>query len=331
MDGSAIAAAARIAARSFQSFSQATGTVLEHLEARFADAGLVVSQFDYGEDEYRVLESRGNPSLALEAGVTMPLESSLCFHMAADRAPRLSHDAARDAVYGTLDMRESRAIGSYLGVPLELSDGTRVGSLCALAPKPARFGEDDLYLLVVLGRLLGHEWERVRRERELRRLRETLREQDVSDPLTGLPNRERFLASMDREWRLTQRAAISSYLVVISLDDVVNVAERHGPALANVLVRDVGRALEAVSRNTDIVGRAGEHDLAAVLVHCHGEEGAAAFCDRVRSSIARMTSERAASVEVSFGVQALADAPTHMQALETAQRLARGAAAATPA
>ena len=50
--------------------------------------------------------------------------------------------SARDPVYGASAMQRRAGAGSYLGVPLELSDGARVGALAALRaqarPLPAR-------------------------------------------------------------------------------------------------------------------------------------------------------------------------------------------------
>lgn len=322
MDGSPIHAAARIAGRSFQSFSQATGAVLETLEERFPRSGLVVAQLDYEENEYRVLDVRGDERLGVEAGMTLALDASLCFHMAEGAAPRRCDDAAADPVYGRLDMQRARGIGSYVGVPLELSDGTHVGSLCAVASETSAYEESDLELLTVMGRMLAHEWERVKRERELRRLRSLLRDQDVTDPVTGVADRDRFLASLEREWHITRRANISSYVVALSLPGLSSVVERLGPAMGDLLLKDVARALAAVARNTDVVGRVDADHFGVVLVHCHGEDGAAAFCQRLRTTLARLSSDRAASVQPAFGVCALGDAASHTEALESAVQAA---------
>src|SRR5204863_175279 len=76
---------------------------------------------------------------ALSAGARLPLRDSFCIHMANDAAPALTGKASRDAVYKTLDLRKTARIESYVAAPLELSDGTRVASVCAMS------SEKDLY------------------------------------------------------------------------------------------------------------------------------------------------------------------------------------------
>ena len=46
--------------------------------------------------------------------------------------------------------RSTFNIGSYLGVPLTLSDGRLYGTVCVLDPLPHRFTAEDLDLLVIL-------------------------------------------------------------------------------------------------------------------------------------------------------------------------------------
>jgi diguanylate cyclase (GGDEF)-like protein len=330
MQGNAIGAAARIAGRSFQSFSQATGSVLETLAREFPQSVLIVSQLDYAEGEYRVLDARGDARAGLEAGLTLPLDAAPCFHMATDAASRLCNDISADPIYGSLELFSTRDVSAYVGAPLELSDGSRVGALAALSLSPDAYDTEDLELLSVAARMLGYEWERVRREREVRRLSGLLRQQDVSDPLTGLADRQRFSASLDREWQLTQRGGVSSYLVVLTVEGLVATNERFGSAMGDLLIKDVARALSAVTRGTDVVGRVTGSQFGVVLVDCNGEEGAAAFCGRLRAALDRVTSERPAPVEISFGVQSLGDAPSAPTVLELAEQNARQAPMPAP-
>ena len=62
-------------------------------------------------------------------------------------------------------------------MPLELSDGARVGSLAALSRERGRFRADHEQLLGMLARVLAYELERETNERDLRRLNDSLRDQ----------------------------------------------------------------------------------------------------------------------------------------------------------
>ena len=323
MAASHLNAAALVAGQSFQSFSQAARSVLDAVAQELPGCTVLVSQLDYGEGEYRVLDARDGASLGFEGGETAELEDSLDFQMTSDRAPRLTGAAGDDPVYGALDLQSQRGIQSYVGVPLELSDGNRIGTLTALSGEPDRFSDTDLQLISVLARVLAYEWERVKRELELRRLKDEARRQDDTDPLTGIAHRRTFASLLEREWELTQRGSAESWLVVATLTGLAEANERFGHAMGDLLLKDAARALSAVARGADVVGRISGDQFAAVLVGCKGEEGAAAFCDRLRLATARITGERPAVIESSFAVRALSDAPSAVAALEAAEQQAR--------
>jgi diguanylate cyclase (GGDEF)-like protein len=173
----------------------------------------------------------------------------------------------------------------------------------------------------VMGRMLAYEWERVNRELELRRLKEQLRDAEKTDPATGVENRQSFLATVERDWLLTQRGTLSSYLVVVELSGLDAAKGQFGDAMGDLFLRDVARALQAVSRKTDAVGRVGDNRFAVLLVGCNGDAGAVAFINRMRIALARTMSERPATVDTAIGFHALADSTSASDALESAERI----------
>jgi len=308
---------ARLASRSFQSFSEAVRGALDATESRLSDSALVVALIDYAEDELRILDRRGSGAPAWEPGTTFDLGASFGFLVASDRAPRRSGDVATEAPAVAADLGPE--VASYVAAPIELSDGNRVGILCALSGAPERYGECDFELLTIVARILAHEWERVHRDLELRRLREQLREVGATDPLTGFHDRAALLTALDREWQLTQRGTVSSYVAVIAVDGLATARERFGPAMADLLLRDAARALGAVARGTDIVGRVGGERFAVVLVGCAAADGVMAFESRLRVALSRVTGERPVQLGMSLGAQALADSASAVEALEAAE------------
>ena len=97
--------------------------------------------------------------------------------MSEDRAPRLCGDLGSHGIYGELAMRQRSRARSYVGVPLELSDGTRVGSLAAVSRRRNAFDGADEQLLMMLARVLAFELERESNARDQRRFNDTLRAQ----------------------------------------------------------------------------------------------------------------------------------------------------------
>ena len=177
MDPSALKAAAAASSTQYQSFADATRAVLDLISQQVPDAAVFLAHLDRGHDIHRVVDARNARSFGLRANLAVPLSQSYCLHMADDRAPRLCNDTAAHPVYGLLAAQRRLAAASYLGVPVELSDGSRVGSLAALSRRTDAFGADHEQLFSMLARVLAYELERETNERDLRRLNDSMRSQ----------------------------------------------------------------------------------------------------------------------------------------------------------
>src|SRR5919204_273288 len=105
--------------------ADATCTVLDLLERHMPDAVLYLAHLDRGQFIHRIVDARKGTGLGLRSNLATPLGDAFCSHMAEDRGPRLCNDVAHEDVYRDLAMQQRVRAGSYLGVPLELSDGTR--------------------------------------------------------------------------------------------------------------------------------------------------------------------------------------------------------------
>ena len=140
------------------------------------ECALYLSHLDRAHAVHRVVDTRGGSGLGLHSNLATPIADSYDLAMVEERAPRLCNDISADPVYATLGAQRRAGAGSYLGVPLELSDGARVGALAALAPAAARFRADDEQLFTMLARVLAYELERESNERDLRRLNDSLRD-----------------------------------------------------------------------------------------------------------------------------------------------------------
>jgi diguanylate cyclase (GGDEF)-like protein len=177
VDVGAIRAVTETAATSYRSFADATRSVLDLLERLLPGATVYLAHLDRTHNVHRIVDVRGTGPFSLTSNQATVLSDSFCRHMADDEAPRLCNDVARHRVYGGLKMQRSLGAGSYVGVPLELSDGARVASVAALAPGAGRFSSDDEQVLLMLARVLAAELERESNQRDLRRMNDSLRDQ----------------------------------------------------------------------------------------------------------------------------------------------------------
>jgi len=309
---------ARLCERRFCSLGDAVQSALTLLEQELPPGRVIFAELNYNTDEYRVLDARGEGIEALAAGDRIPLQDSFCVHMANDRAPSLVNRVAKDPVYRTLDLHKSSRVQSYVAAPVEIGDGTRVASVCAMSKARDRYECGDRDLLTIAARLIGYEWECVTRQAELRRLTQQTRAQ-TGDPLTGLPLRAAFLEKLDREWNLTQRGITESYVAAVKPLGIEEARVTSGGAVADLLLQSAGEVIQGDVRRTDIAGRIADDTFGVVLVGCKGLGGAEAFLARVQGAFERKLSHRPERLELIWGVQALADAESAADALERAE------------
>ena len=272
MDVGAIKAAAAASAASYRSFADATRSVLDLLERLMPDTALYLAHLDRTHAVHRIVDTRGGTDLGLRSNLATPLAESYDLAMADERAGRVCNDIAADPVLSAVGMQRRHPAGAYLGVPLELSDGARVGSLAALSTTPGRFRADDEQLFTMLARVLAYELERESNERDLKRLNDHLRDHARGMGAIGRVVSE--LGSGDDARRAVCRAACEmagapvAFLLEPSGREFVSTA-MHGVEMAPVTIQPradtTGRAFTA--RESYFVTDARSHPaLAAPLV-----------------------------------------------------------------
>jgi diguanylate cyclase (GGDEF)-like protein len=304
MSAQLLDALSRLAARRFGSFADAATQVFDLLESACPGGNLVLGQVNWDEGKCRVIDARGD---AVQRGAEIPL------------APGVPANGSGGAEL--LDRSALEALGpaNWVAAPLDAADGSVVGLLLATGPGGQAPSRDLAQLILVGARLLSYEWESISSRAELRRLAEQARDRASTDSVTGLPNRETLVGSIEREHELSKRGTVESYVVLCQLRDRAALAERFGEAMANLLLKDVAEVLTGAIRRTDYLARVSTDGLAVVLVGCKGPDGALAFLGRFERSLERVTANRPAAVQLSYGIQRLADADSPRQALELAE------------
>jgi len=136
-----------------------------------------MAHLDRSQFIHRIVDARRGADYGLRSNQALPLGDAFCSHMAEDRGPRRTGDVESEAAYRKLAMQQRVQARSYLGVPLELSDGTRVGALSAVSRRRNAYTAADEQLFTMLARVLASELERESNARDLRRFNDLLRDQ----------------------------------------------------------------------------------------------------------------------------------------------------------
>ena len=298
-------ALSRLAARRFASFADAANAVLDLLAGAVPGGCVLLGQVDWDAGECRVLDARGG---VVERGSSLPLSGG------GDGSGLIWPEALA-----------SVCPGAWVTAPLDAADGSVVALLIASPGAEVAPPRYLAQLLLVASRILSYEWESISTRAELHRLTEAVRDREHTEPVTGLPNRGALLGALEREWELARRGSVETFVVVAHLDERSTVAERHGQAVADLILRDVADVLTGAVRRADHLAQIADDALAIALVGCKGEEGARAFVARVARGLDRVAAARPAPARLSYGIQGLADTGSAAEAVELAEVSARAA------
>ena len=129
-----------------------------------------ISELVEGQIVFRSLGGDAE-SFGFAEGVGTALEASFCRRVIEGRIPSVVQDVGEDEEVRNLGVTRESRIGSYVGVPLQLSDGRLFGTLCCMSHSPdPSLRERDVEFMNVLARLISDHIEREESESERRRL-----------------------------------------------------------------------------------------------------------------------------------------------------------------
>ena len=134
---------------------------------------------------------------------------------------------------------------------------------------------------------------------EHRRADAELRQLATSDPLTGLANYRQLIAAVDAELKRSQRTGRPFAVVMLDVDGLKRINDRHGHLTGSRALYRVADALRGSCREIDTAGRYGGDEFALILP----ETDADAAHDVARRVAERLASDgEAPAISVSTGV-----------------------------
>jgi diguanylate cyclase (GGDEF)-like protein len=98
----------------------------------------------------------------------------------------------------------------------------------------------------------------------LRRERDALQNDALSDPLTGLANRRLLMSMAEYEVARHRRADARFTVVMLDLDGFKPLNDRHGHAAGDQMLRDVAAALTRALRSQDTIARFGGDEFCVI-------------------------------------------------------------------
>lgn len=157
------------------------------------------------------------------------------------------------------------------------------------------------------------------------KLRETLREQSIRDPLTGLFNRRYLEETFERELKRSCRKSMSLSVIMADIDHFKRVNDTYGHETGDAVLRELGRYLSASVRGEDIVCRYGGEEFLLILPEASMEQ-AFARGEEIRAGVGRLAfdcrGETPGGISVSMGI---ATCPEHGDRVDDLLRAADAA------
>jgi diguanylate cyclase (GGDEF)-like protein len=234
------------------------------------------------------LDGRGSGDDAARKGASAPKDSAA--------RPATGAAAAGSSVGSASGAGPAGDGGIVNQAPPEAEHGT-LERIVTVVPWPV-----DVAIALLAG-LLG--LMTVRSARDRRRLAEAER-LAMTDPLTGLPNRQDAELHLQRLAAVAARSGRPLAVAIVDLDHFKAINDDFGHQAGDASLRGVARALRGELRDADHVGRLGGEEFVAILPDT-GTEEACAVAERIRERIAAMPRKVDRRVTASLGVAAMPD------------------------
>lgn len=262
---------------------------LEELENRNADISRRLDELTASEEKYRVLLDQSSDPIfmfdsdgqylyvnrAFAEGVNRRLDE-IIHRKIWDVFPKDEADKRFAIVKWVFENGETRIIE----VRVPRTDGDRYYLTTA---KPVKNPDGQVVTVICISKEIT---ERKRMEEELRQanerlseqlteietLHETLREQAIRDPMTGLYNLRFLTESMKREIAQATRDNISLSVVLMDIDHFKIFNDTYGHKAGDEVLRALGNMLMIHTRTADIACRYGGEEFMVIMPSAHPEE-----------------------------------------------------------
>jgi diguanylate cyclase (GGDEF)-like protein len=276
--------------------------------------GQVQSAFGYDLARVEIMD-RVSGELVVEAeagygsellGRRVRLGEGLSGFAAESGEPVLANSVAEEPRYIALDPQ----VRSGLSLPLRYLDAT-LGVLSLESRREYAFNPQDVLVLKTLADQLAIALHNARAY-------QFVKEESITDGLTGVKTHRYFMETLEREWRRCARSGQPFCVIMIDLDQFKPVNDRHGHLEGDRVLSTVAKALNQEVRQSSVVARYGGDEF-SVLVPDATTQEAKVLSERLRLNIVNNPFLASHRVTASFGIGSFPEhGATHEEILHVA-------------
>ena len=267
----------------FSDFDSAARSILSYLHQQFGFQLWMVTRTQ-GEDWIMLqVEDQG---YGVKEGDVFCWSDSFCSRMVKGEGPYIAPCITTVPAYREAPIGQQISIGSYIGMPIVLSDGSVFGTLCAIDPDPqSEWIQGESPTLELLAKLLSTILENELKYNQQARHLERVEAEAMNDVLTQVYNRRGWEKLLLAEEKRCQRYGHPAGVICIDLDDLKPINDSRGHAAGDQLIYQAAQTIDAAVREQDIIARVGGDEFAVLAIECNAVE-IQALAERVQSSLA---------------------------------------------
>lgn len=168
-------------------------------------------------------------------------------------------------------------IGSFMSIPLKLSDGKIIGVLNIHKKEINAFKETDKIFYNAIAHNVATTIERAR-------LYEKAQRESIFDSLTALHTRKYFIESSSREYHKAERYKGLFSIIMIDIDHFKYFNDTYGHILGDEILKKIAPILKSNVRQSDIVSRYGGEEF-TILLPGTDKEGATQTAEKLRTVV----------------------------------------------
>jgi len=249
--------------------------------------GTPISVISFIDRDRQWIKSRFSSGVFAEKALTLPRDTMLC-EIALEQPDRLIliPDLAHDARFVKDPLLTSPArLRFCAAMPLVTPSGAMLGFLSVMDRRARHLNSDQTSALETLGRQVMELLEMRRTVIGLSHANARLGQQNLTDALTGIPNRRAYDQKLQEEHARARRTRSALSLLLIDIDLFKQYNDTFGHPAGDAALQSVARVLLSSLRAYDFLARYGGEEFAIILPSTDLSD-AIVVAERVRGLVA---------------------------------------------